>query len=57
MKIRNGLVIALTVAFAFGISACSSSDSTESASGSCEKADLVTVADGVLTIATGEPAY
>lgn len=57
MKIRNGLVIALTVAFAFGISACSSSDSTESASASCEKADLTTVADGVLTIATGEPAY
>ena len=57
MKIRNGLVIALTVAFAFGISACSSSDSPESASGSCEKADLATVADGVLTIATGEPAY
>ena len=57
MKIRNGLVIALTVAFAFGISACSSSDSTESASASCEKADLATVADGVLTIATGEPAY
>jgi len=57
MKIRNGLVIALTVAFAFGISACSSSDSTESASASCEKADLATVADGVLTIANGEPAY
>jgi polar amino acid transport system substrate-binding protein len=57
MKIRNGLVIALTVAFAFGMSACSSSDSTESASASCEKADLATVADGVLTIATGEPAY
>ena len=57
MKIRNGLVIALTVAFAFGISACSSSDSTQSASASCEKADLATVADGVLTIATGEPAY
>ena len=57
MKIRNGLVIALTVAFAFGISACSSSDSTESASASCEKADLATIADGVLTIATGEPAY
>lgn len=57
MKVRNGLVIALTVAFAFGISACSSSDSTETASATCEKADLVTVADGVLTIATGEPAY
>jgi polar amino acid transport system substrate-binding protein len=57
MKIRNGLVIALTVAFAFGISACSSSDSTESASASCEKADLATVESGVLTIATGEPAY
>ena len=57
MKNRKGLVIALTVALAFGISACSSSDSTESASGSCEKADLATVTDGVLTIATGEPAY
>jgi polar amino acid transport system substrate-binding protein len=57
MKIRNGLVIALTVAFAFGISACSSSDSTESASASCEKADLATIENGVLTIATGEPAY
>ncbi len=57
MKIRKGLVIALTVAFAFGISACSSSDSTESASASCEKADLATIENGVLTIATGEPAY
>jgi len=57
MKNRKGLVIALTVAFAFGISACSSSDSTESASASCEKADLATIEDGVLTIATGEPAY
>jgi len=57
MKIRNGFVIALTVAFAFGISACSSSDSTESASASCEKADLATIESGMLTIATGEPAY
>ena len=57
MKIRKELVIALTVAFAFGISACSSSDSTESASASCEKADLATIENGVLTIATGEPAY
>jgi polar amino acid transport system substrate-binding protein len=57
MKNRKGLVIALTVAFAFGISACSSSDSTESASASCEKADLATVESGMLTIATGEPAY
>jgi len=57
MKIRKGIVIALTVAFAFGISACSSSDSTESASASCEKADLATIESGMLTIATGEPAY
>jgi len=57
MKNRKGLVIALTVAFAFGISACSSSDSTESASASCEKADLATAESGMLTIATGEPAY
>ena len=57
MKNRKGLVIALTVALAFGISACSSSDSTESASASCEKADLATIENGVLTIATGEPAY
>jgi len=47
----------LTVAFVFGISACSSSDSTESASASCEKADLATIESGMLTIATGEPAY
>ncbi len=57
MKNRKGLVIALTVALAFGISACSSSDSTESASASCEKADLATIESGMLTIATGEPAY
>jgi len=57
MKNRKELVIALTVALAFGISACSSSDSTESASASCEKADLATIENGVLTIATGEPAY
>ena len=57
MKDRKGLVIALTVALAFGISACSSSDSTESASASCEKADLATIESGMLTIATGEPAY
>jgi polar amino acid transport system substrate-binding protein len=57
MKNRKGLVIALTVALAFGISACSSSDSTESASASCAKADLATIESGMLTIATGEPAY
>jgi len=57
MKNRKGLVIALTVALAFGISACSSSDSMESASASCEKADLATIESGMLTIATGEPAY
>ena len=57
MKNRKGLVIALTVALAFGISACSSSDSTESASASCEKADLATIESGMLTIAPGEPAY
>jgi polar amino acid transport system substrate-binding protein len=57
MKNRKELVIALTVALAFGISACSSSDSTESASASCEKADLATIESGMLTIATGEPAY
>ena len=57
MKNRKGLVIALTVALAFGISACSSSNSTESASASCEKADLATIESGMLTIATGEPAY
>jgi polar amino acid transport system substrate-binding protein len=57
MKNRKGLVIALTVALAFGIAACSGSDSTENASASCEKADLATIENGVLTIATGEPAY
>ncbi|MFM7860582.1 MAG: ABC transporter substrate-binding protein, partial [Candidatus Nanopelagicaceae bacterium] len=38
------------------LSACGSS-SSESAASSCEPGKLATVTDGVLTIATGEPAY
>jgi polar amino acid transport system substrate-binding protein len=54
---KKSLIFAVSLALAFGLTACSKSDSTEVASASCEKADLATVTDGKLTIATGEPAY
>jgi polar amino acid transport system substrate-binding protein len=54
---RQGIIFGISIALALTITGCSSSESTESASASCEKADLATVADGTLTIATGEPAY
>ena len=57
MQKKKSLIFAVSLALAFGLTACSSSDSTEVASASCEKADLATVTDGKLTIATGEPAY
>lgn len=57
MQKKKSLIFAVSLALAFGLTACSKSDSTEVASASCEKADLATVADGKLTIATGEPAY
>ena len=54
---RKSLIFAVSLALAFGLTACSKSESTDVASASCEKADLATVTAGKLTIATGEPAY
>ena len=60
MILRNkkiGIFAAVVIAAALTLSGCSTSDSATSESASCAKADLATVADGKLTIATGEPAY
>ncbi len=57
MQKRKSLIFAVSLALAFGLTACSKSESTDVASASCEKADLATVTSGKLTIATGEPAY
>ena len=57
MKKKKSLIFAVSIALAFGLTACSESESTDVASASCEKADLATIAEGKLTIATGEPAY
>jgi polar amino acid transport system substrate-binding protein len=54
---RKSLIFAVSLALAFGLTACSKSESTDVASASCEKADLATITEGKLTIATGEPAY
>jgi polar amino acid transport system substrate-binding protein len=54
---RKSLIFAVSLALAFGLTACSKTESTDVASASCEKADLATVTSGKLTIATGEPAY
>jgi|UniRef100_UPI00404AFC02 polar amino acid transport system substrate-binding protein len=50
-------IAAITAAAALTLTGCSSSDSDSTASASCDRADLATVTDGKLTIATGEPAY
>ena len=57
MKKKKSLIFAVSIALAFGLTACSESESTDVESASCEKADLATIAEGKLTIATGEPAY
>ncbi len=57
MKKRFGIFSVVAIAAALTLSGCSSSDSSSSAAASCEKADLATVTEGKLTIATGEPAY
>ena len=57
MKKRFGIFAAVIIAAALTLSGCAKSDSATSASASCAKADLATVTDGKLTIATGEPAY
>jgi len=54
---KIGIFAAVVIAAALTLTGCSSSDSATSESASCAKADLATVADGKLTIATGEPAY
>ena len=57
MQKKKSLIFAVSLALAFGLTACSKSESTDVASASCDKADLATVTAGKLTIATGEPAY
>ena len=57
MKKRFGIFSAVVIAAALTVTGCSSSDSATSESASCAKADLATVTEGKLTIATGEPAY
>ena len=57
MKKRFGIFSAVVIATALTLTGCSSSDSASSESASCAKADLATVESGMLTIATGEPAY
>jgi len=57
MKKKFLFIAAITAAAALTLTGCSSSDSDSTASASCERADLATVAEGKLTIATGEPAY
>lgn len=57
MQKPKSLIFAVTIALAFGLTACSKAETTDVASASCSKADLATVTSGKLTIATGEPAY
>jgi len=57
LKKRFGIFSAVVIAAALTLSGCSSSDSATSEAASCAKADLATVTEGKLTIATGEPAY
>ena len=54
---KSGIFAVVVIAAALTLSGCAKSDSATSASASCAKADLATVTDGKLTIATGEPAY
>ena len=54
---KSGIFAVVVIAAALTLTGCSSSDSATSASASCAKADLATVTEGKLTIATGEPAY
>ncbi|MGA1705864.1 MAG: ABC transporter substrate-binding protein [Candidatus Nanopelagicaceae bacterium] len=60
MKIKNKrfkLSLLAVIISALALSGCSSSDEGSSASGECTPDGLATVEAGVLTIATGEPAY
>jgi len=58
VKKNLGVLVAVAVAASLALSGCSKSDSaTSEKAASCAKADLATVESGMLTIATGEPAY
>ena len=60
MKIKSKrfkLSLLAVIISALALSGCSSSDEGSSASGECTPDGLATVEAGVLTIATGEPAY
>ena len=58
VKKRFGIFAAVVIAAALTLSGCAKSDSaTTDSAASCAKADLATVESGMLTIATGEPAY
>lgn len=57
MQKRKPIIFAVSIALAFGLTACSKTETTKVASASCAKADLATVTSGKLTIATGQPAY
>jgi polar amino acid transport system substrate-binding protein len=58
VKKNLGVLVAVAVAASLALSGCSKSDSaTSETAASCAKADLATVESGMLTIATGEPAY
>ena len=57
MQKRFGIFSAVVIAAALTLTGCGSGDSSSSQAGSCEKADLATITEGKLTIATGEPAY
>jgi len=58
VKKRFGIFAAVVIAAALTLTGCAKSDSaTSDSAASCAKADLATVESGMLTIATGEPAY
>ena len=60
MSLRNkksGIFTVVVFAAALTLSGCAKDDTASSKLASCAKADLATVTDGKLTIATGEPAY
>jgi len=58
VKKRFGIFAAIIIAAALTLTGCTKSDSaTSDSAASCAKADLATVESGMLTIATGEPAY
>jgi len=54
---RFGIFAVAVIAAALTLTGCGSKDSSSSQAASCEKADLATITEGKLTIATGEPAY